>query len=632
MRFVMTVVWRGKGESEMFRLILSVLRNAGGYFLALGAAVFFTVPLPIITDQILSLVLGAIFLGVSLLLVRHRYSRLVLGFLFVVSGLGGLVGGLTDAKLYTTGVTILQVLKAGFLFGLGIYYAVTFNKEKQAEPAGQPEKKGKEARPPRKQAKRGRLAVLVKQARDLLDKCRPRKQAVRGRPASRVEFPAAALVYEKNAFRLLGTDTRAALTQLQRNKGDAVRCLQVGLPLPYNVVQLPGAAAVSREKLETAFGRVEDVLKRLREELFWFWLEDGQQQVLDWLTEGSFSQVREAFQSNKGAWGWHNLAVLEHALVLGQEKTSGLTPEVEKQWSTALRLWADAIESGECEKYFRQRQLDLQGCDPRLDEGFVSNFCQQLPEYLLQVNAAIAEAALAAGEVKYAEFHLNLMGNSAFPEEAVRKIMQEFCARVMEKIKQQVRLFPEAISLEELGNALKKYQEGVALVKETATAPDLADLGVVALLLQRMDVLLGEPGRELENINRRITMPVYEAIKRVNTIVNTIKRGNDPLDNPLGIFIALGLGKDIVKETIVKIEQAKKEAKRDLREAQKKANGLLDPALRLLGSSRWLCLNDAEERALEKYMAEKQELQQVCQETMAWLDDNLRKARNLLVA
>jgi hypothetical protein len=256
-------------------------------------------------------------------------------------------------------------------------------------------------------------------------------------------------VYRFNAFRILGIGVDATPRDLAQRK-DKLRIMEklnmkdgAGGALP--LVPPPGADAT-----RAALQRLHDPVRRLVDELFWFWPHElgrsagdaallalGRQDVqvaLDtWLRQESYQS-----ESNVSV---HNLAVLFHTQALdleGAAATRDLTADERKKrdqcWRETGRRWKRLLGQEGFWSRLSARIRDLQ--DPRLTTGTSRRFRESLPLALLSISAHLAVEAAERGAYEDAKRHTQIMREWGFEatavEEALRRATQPLRRRIMD--------------------------------------------------------------------------------------------------------------------------------------------------------------------------------------------------------
>jgi hypothetical protein len=295
-------------------------------------------------------------------------------------------------------------------------------------------------------------------------------------------FPDVVHIYQKNAFQVLGlVPQKATIRMIARRKNDLSALISSDLPPKEHLqdfwaILWPGAGQTTEADINNAYSRLQDNLNRIKEELFWFHFGENKDEAFGYLLEGDFQRGRELWEAKKeqkpksydSALALHNLAVLEHALVLTEEITNtgnpGLSNSQIDNWKKIFALWRAVRENHKCWDYFKQRIIYLN--DPRINDRYVRRLRSDLSGAVLKVNLELARAASAQKMFEYAKQHLDLIRNSGFDSKDISKMVEAFFAifvRDLKAIRQDLESQPndrERYELYEeyelvLGKALK---------------------------------------------------------------------------------------------------------------------------------------------------------------------------------
>jgi len=262
-------------------------------------------------------------------------------------------------------------------------------------------------------------------------------------------------LYCSNAFRVTALSTDASSRDVMR-QADKLKMIE-----KLGGARSPGAGAVlalspppDMHALREATQRLHDPIRRLIDELFWFWpvrtgaaktdkalaaLAKGENQLGTelWLKQ-------EKSKTDKDRIATHNLAVLAHVSALdleikaSKEKLSAKQQEQRASyWGNAYERWNKLIdEEGFWSRITaRIRELD----DARLTTGVARNIRQQLPAALLTINARLAMKAAEAGQWNELKRQLDIMHASGFDKDRINTALQHVLNPVREHIKASCR-------------------------------------------------------------------------------------------------------------------------------------------------------------------------------------------------
>lgn len=197
-------------------------------------------------------------------------------------------------------------------------------------------------------------------------------------------------LYRRNAFRVLGLAVDATPRQLRRRHDEVRAAQRLGRAVPAGGV-LPLSPAPTAAEMEEALQRLRDPVRRIVEELFWFWpLRDDPSNAKD--LPGRWRQ--RAGGRREGGLAAHNLAVLEHARAL--DAVAAGARHQREVWREVYRHWRRALGDDACWRWLERRTSELD--DPRVG-----------PELLLRVHAEVALRDADAGRPNAARQHVALI-------------------------------------------------------------------------------------------------------------------------------------------------------------------------------------------------------------------------------
>ncbi len=176
-------------------------------------------------------------------------------------------------------------------------------------------------------------------------------------------------LYQNNAFRVLGLLTDAATSQIvaRANEIKVKKSVDFGSGYEYDFLWL-GALDRSEENITSAVQRLEDPVRRIKQELSWFWLQsESDQQALKALSKGELKDAFAIWLKDSGLTvaqlyskeisplttpealtALHNLFVLFQATLLRNELMAREDqiivlvendPKSQENWAVALRVF-----------------------------------------------------------------------------------------------------------------------------------------------------------------------------------------------------------------------------------------------------------------------------------------------------
>jgi hypothetical protein len=458
-------------------------------------------------------------------------------------------------------------------------------------------------------------SIAAERLQDAEGASRPANSEQAPRAAGKeVALPESALLYVRNAFRVLGASTRSEIGELYRRMSDGVNCLRADLPLPYSITSLPYELPPTEEVLQSAFERAQDAPTRLEEELFWIWSDEPDTQPSQATDLESLEQAVNNPPRETGPWHAHDVAVIAHADALSSEMAFGLSPDVKGKWRAAMNLWARALEDGSLLDHLRTRAFE--SGEPCLDEECAWGLNEIAPELILGVNLSIARVALSARKTGYAKFHLGLVRDSGLAGTTTEEQWRKFLAEVMQDVKDSIRLFPENLSADELRDVVESEIPVVSVIREAASTEELGDLGIIEFLKRGVGSYIDEACQELVDVAHSMRSPAQEAILRLNTVIAAVPQN-------LRMQTAPPMAQYQANMARVAIEEAIGNESR-LAHIQDKANRLIDGVLPALQESREMCLSVGESTALDAFIGRLRSYRGIYQDIMPWLNEQLR--------
>lgn len=307
---------------------------------------------------------------------------------------------------------------------------------------------------------------------------KPRAGSKKSKVAFR--YPDEIFTYEKNAFQVLGIlPKQATVRAITKRENELTNLIKAGLPIKdyipdYCPVPWSEAKPATETDISNAHSRLQDNVKRMKEELFWFNIDETDE-VYKCLREGDFGRGMNLWDSAKecdsqytAAQALHNLAVLKHALVLKQEKNlttnPGMTAEQIARWKEVFELWRNVHFNDTFWEYIQERAVILD--DHRVH---VEHLRKTLPYLILKINLEIAIAAFRQKFSEYSKQHMSLIQNSGFDSKHTEKVLKEFFnhfIRELNMIRQELEGHPKNIERAEL---YEEYESHIEAVRNSST-------------------------------------------------------------------------------------------------------------------------------------------------------------------
>lgn len=172
--------------------------------------------------------------------------------------------------------------------------------------------------------------------------------------------------YQNNAFRVLGLLPSASMQEILSRVGE----IKVKKSLNFDVVydyDFPWMGALDRsdENVINALQRLEDPVARLKEEIFWFWIEsDEDKKALDYLVQNKRQSAHEIWKgiqdsdssekpTKETICACHNQAILAHSSVISREANIKYQEEFREQ-KIVVQEESEALWCPECQKTYEK--------------------------------------------------------------------------------------------------------------------------------------------------------------------------------------------------------------------------------------------------------------------------------------
>jgi hypothetical protein len=221
-------------------------------------------------------------------------------------------------------------------------------------------------------------------------------------------------LYRRNLFRVLSLPVTATAADVRRRQKRLEMERKLGVAqAAASGGPLTLAPAPTEAESRVALERLTDPEARLLDELFWFWpLNGAADPALRALEQGQLEEARaawgrEAEAGGRGGVARHNLAVLDHLLVLDRELLPAGVDGVGDLWLRALASWDAVSRSDGFWERVRERIRELD--DARLTGGTLRRLRATLPRAVLGINAALAFQAGARKDAATARRHVDLL-------------------------------------------------------------------------------------------------------------------------------------------------------------------------------------------------------------------------------
>ncbi|MFG1699621.1 hypothetical protein [Nonomuraea sp. NPDC049309] len=244
-------------------------------------------------------------------------------------------------------------------------------------------------------------------------------------------------LYRDNAFRISGLPVTATSREVRRRAtqvraAESLGAGRAGPPAAPEARWLPLKPAPDHDAVREALRRLEDPVRRVVDEFFWFWpLAETDGIGLDrakqtWKRLAEQDPEAGAEDSAARSIALHNLAVAGHAKAVEAESHQSITVR-HALWRQAYRQWRMVLDDEGCWRWLDERIRALD--DPRLRAVSSGAFREALPAALVEAHAGVAvQDARRWGGEKAASGHVSLMRDFAADEELLDAVLRRATA------------------------------------------------------------------------------------------------------------------------------------------------------------------------------------------------------------
>lgn len=251
-------------------------------------------------------------------------------------------------------------------------------------------------------------------------------------------------LYRDNAFRISGLPVTATPREVRRRAtevraAESLGAGRAGPPAAPEVRWLPLKPAPDHDAVREALRRLEDPVRRVVDEFFWFWpLAETDGIGLDrarqtWKRLAEQDPEAGAEGSAARSIALHNLAVAGHAKAVEAESHQSITVR-HALWRQAYRQWRMVLDDEGCWRWLDERIRALD--DPRLRAVSSGAFREALPAALVEAHAGVAvQDARRLGGEQAARGHVSLMHGFTADEELLDAVLRRVTAPTVAAIR-----------------------------------------------------------------------------------------------------------------------------------------------------------------------------------------------------
>ncbi|MFI0485636.1 hypothetical protein [Actinomadura sp. 9N215] len=271
-------------------------------------------------------------------------------------------------------------------------------------------------------------------------------------------------LYRENPFRVTGLAVDATARDIRRRSEELQVKAKLGASPGTGSPLLPLDPPPDPDDAQRAIQRLRDPVRRLEDELFWFWPSHDGDEALAALREGRVEDAERLWTTpgpgRPAAVAAHNLAVLAHARALDDDDPG--------QWEKALRHWRTVLDTDAFWDLVAARARTAD--DPRIGPRSAAELRERLPAALLSISARLAVQESQAGRESA---HITLMRGSGFDAALVDTALRDAVAPDASRLRSQSQ------SALERADATPEDGYGEAIRLLERAEPVLAGLGMV---------------------------------------------------------------------------------------------------------------------------------------------------------
>lgn len=271
-------------------------------------------------------------------------------------------------------------------------------------------------------------------------------------------------IYRTNGFRILGLDITSKdrkisnrMSRIERYKNKNGFNDTEHLKGVFENSKMDFLLTVSPEptfmEYQQANNRLRDVKLRLIDEIFWLWPKsfdsDLDEEVVEFLKENNYNKAISYWgdSSSSGTMNMtsiHNLAVLHHVRALDGFIDGKGNKKLFEDLNSALNYWSQVCDSDNFKNFVKQRVESLN--NPILDEEFVDELFNNLPNDLLNINYLLINKLLSSSnvgkrKVDYVSKFIDSTQNSPFDKSIISSILSKISRKIDNLIDENKKTF-----------------------------------------------------------------------------------------------------------------------------------------------------------------------------------------------
>lgn len=309
--------------------------------------------------------------------------------------------------------------------------------------------------------------------------------------------------YQNNAFRVLGLLPDATLSQV-RQRADEIKVKNdLGLEIFFEYdFPLLGELDRSYENVIAAVERLENPLLRLKEEIFYFWIDNkADKDGIELLRE---SRIKELIQlwtvkrlDRKNISTAVNRVVLAHGIAISNEIKGDFSDENWTNWEIAIKSFVEFSQSDLYWARIKERIKKFK--DKRAERIDLINIKENYLDNIIKVNFMFISQSSATRNYERIGKHISLLKELKASSRNFKKHIDNVLKYTIDKIlyhtkraRDWLNQDGENASLQELIDVGKKYKSGIQNFIDEGKCVDTEGISSFSIALDKSAQLLRE--------------------------------------------------------------------------------------------------------------------------------------------
>jgi len=305
--------------------------------------------------------------------------------------------------------------------------------------------------------------------------------------------------YQNNAFRVLGLLPDATLSQV-RQRADEIKVkndLGLEISLEYDFPLL-GELDRSYENVISAVERLEHPLLRLKEEIFYFWIDnETDKNGIELLREGRIKKLIRLWTikklDRKNISTSVNRVVLSHSIAIYSETKGNFSDENWTHWEIAMKSF---VEFSQSDLYWNKIKGKIKRFkDKRAEKIDLTSIQENYLDEIIKVNFMFISQYLTAKNYEIIRKHISLLKDLEVSSKHIDNVLKHTTDIILYHTKRAedwLNQNRENTSLQELVDIGKKYKSGIQNFIEEGKCVDIEGISSFSVALDKSAQLLRE--------------------------------------------------------------------------------------------------------------------------------------------